>query len=261
MNRLLPAVFLVLGCATAKRSAELPPLVFTSAESKPTPAVLTEDHFVRDRIGGVSEEHLKEILASPVFLEEGARLGVVPVAVKYAPDEAIPTTAVPAELVGALEDSGLFEMASEISTEWPTDRGLPGLRELAARYRSEYLLLYRHRFVENVHANGWAAGYATVIGALFFPGQQLETNGVLEATLYDVKTGTLLFTVNERIAASESAAPTTQTRRSTELQQKLLAEAAPKLADRVVSKCRRLAASRPAGLNGARAASSAGSAL
>jgi hypothetical protein len=258
MNRLLPAVLLVTSCAVASRSAELPPLVFTAAETQQAPPPLTEDHFVRDQIGGVSEDHLKEILAAPVFLEEGARLGVVPVAVRYAPDEAIPTVAVPAELVGALEDSGMFEMASEISTEWPTDRGLPGLRELAARYRSEYLLLYRHRFVEEVNHNGWAAGYATVIGALFFPGQQLESNGVLEATLYDVKTGTLLFTVNERIAASESAAPTTQSRRSAELQKKLLAEAAPKLADRVVSKCRRLAASRPAAVGGARSASNVG---
>ena len=238
----------------ASRSAELPPLVFTAGEAKQAAPILTDDHFARDQIGGVSEEHLKEILAAPVFLEEGSRLGVVPVAVKYAPDEAIPTTHVPAELVGALEDSGMFEMASEISTEWPTDRGLPGLRELGARYRSEYLLLYRHRFVEEVNHNGWAAGYATVIGALFFPGQQLESNGVLEATLYDVKTGTLLFTVNERVAASDSAAPTTQSRRSSELQKKMLADAAPRLAERVVGKCRRLAASRPANSAGKAAA-------
>jgi hypothetical protein len=238
----------------APKTAELAPLVFTAQENQaPAPQVLADNHFSRDQSGAVSEEHLKEILAAPVFLEEGARLGVVPVAVRYAPDEAIPTTAVPAELVGALEDSGMFEMASEISTEWPTDRGLPGLRELAARYRSEYLLLYRHRFVEEVNHNGWAAGYATIIGALFFPGQQLEANGVLEATLFDVKTGTLLFTVNERIAKSESAAPTTESRRSSELQKKMLAEAAPRLAERVVQKCRRLAAARPA-TNAGRAA-------
>jgi hypothetical protein len=208
---------------------------------------LTEDHFTRDQSGALSEEHLKEILGAPIFLEEGARLGVVPVAVSYVPDEAVPVTAVPAELVGALEESGLFEMAGEVSTEWPVDRGLPGLRELAARYRSEYLLLYRHRFIEDVHANGWAVGYATLIGALFLPGQQLETNGVLEATLYDVKTGTVLFTVNERIEGGDSAAPTTEGRRARELQKRLLKDAAPKLAAKVVSKCRRLAASRPGG--------------
>ncbi len=29
------------------------------------------------------------------------------------------------------------------------------LRELAARYRSEYLLLYRHRFVDRSYTNAW----------------------------------------------------------------------------------------------------------
>ncbi|MBK7860096.1 MAG: hypothetical protein IPJ65_16075 [Archangiaceae bacterium] len=246
MNRLLPVALLLAACASMPRSAELAPMVFTSADAQKvsTPPQLVDDHFSRDQTGALSEEHLKEILAAPVFLEAGARLGVVPVAVAYAPDEAVPTVAAPAELVGALEQSGLFEMASEISTEWPIDRGLPGLRELAARYRSEYLLLYRHRFVETTNHNGWAAGYATLIGALFFPGEQLETDGVLEATLYDVKSGTILFTVNERTHQSESAAPTTATRRGHELQAKMLREAAPKLADRVVQKCRRLAASR-----------------
>lgn len=220
-------------------------MTFAAVEQAAPPAPLTEDHFTRDRSTAVTEEQLKEILRAPVFLEEGARLGVVPVAFRYAPDEAVPTVAAPAALVEALEDSGMFEMAGEISTEWPTDRGLPGLRELGARYRSEYLLLYRHRFVEEVNHNGWAAGYATIIGALFFPGQQLETAGVLEATLYDVKTGTLLFTVNERIRKSESAAPTTEAKRSRELQRVMLAEAAPKLAEQVVAKCRRLVAARP----------------
>jgi hypothetical protein len=208
--------------------------------------VIVEDHFARDQAAGISEEHLREALEAPVFLEDGARLGVVPVIDGYFPDETVPTISVPASLVGALEDSGLFESASEVSTQWPMARGLPGLRELAARYRTEYLLLYRHRFVEETDHNGWAAGYATLVGALFFPGQQLQIDGVLEATLYDVKTGTILFTVNERIHDTQSASPTMQLRRERELTQKMLADAAPKLADRVVSKCRRLAAARVA---------------
>jgi hypothetical protein len=208
--------------------------------------VVVEDHFIRDQAAGISEDHLREVLEGPVFLEDGARLGVVPVIDGYVPDEEVPTISVPASLVGALEDSGLFESASEVSTQWPIDRGLPGLRELAARYRTEYLLLYRHRFVEETDHNGWAAGYATIVGALFFPGQQLQVDGVLEATLYDVKTGTILFTVNERIHDTQSASPTMQLRRERELTQKMLADAAPKLADRVVSKCRRLAAARVA---------------
>jgi hypothetical protein len=227
---------LLTGCSMAHSEATLPAIPV---------AALTEDHFTRDHAGGISEDHLREVLAAPVFLEDGARLGVVPVIDGYAPDDAVPTVTVPASLVGALEDSGMFESASEVSTQWPTDRGLPGLRELAARYRTEYLLLYRHRFVTDEGHNGWAAGYATVIGTLFFPGQQIEMDGVLEATLYDVKTGTILFTANQRVHESQSAAPTTESRREHELEQKMLAEAGPKLADLVVSKCRRLAAARP----------------
>jgi hypothetical protein len=235
MKKLLLLLLLpcLQGCALRRvaMSAELPPL--------------TENHFLRDRMGGVAEEGLRDILAAPVFLEENARVGVMPVAAKYEPDEILPTVGAPAELVSALDKNGMFELVSEISTEWPTDGGPAGLRELAARYRSDYLLLYRHRFVEELNYNGWAAGYATVIGAFFFPGQQLEAAGVLEATLYDVKTGTVLFTALERIRGSESAAPTTEARRSRELKARMLAEAAPKLAAQVVEKCRRLIAARP----------------
>ena len=35
----------------------------------------------------------------------------------------------------------IFEVATEMSTDWPADGGISGLRELAARYRAEYLLL------------------------------------------------------------------------------------------------------------------------
>jgi hypothetical protein len=230
-------LFALTGCSAVHQAA-------MRAELAPLP--LMEDHFARDQIGGVSEDALREILAAPVFLEEHARLGVVPVAAKYEPDEVTPVVGAPAELVSALEQTGMFENASEVSTEWPTERGMPGLRELAARYRSDYLLLYRHRFVEEVNHNGWSAGYATIFGALFFPGQQLEVAGVLEATLYDVKTGTVLFTALERIRDSDNTSPTLESRRMRELQRKMLAAAAPKLADQVVSKCRRLIASRPA---------------
>jgi hypothetical protein len=239
MNRIALALCLT-SCSVAHHElqAELAPIAAT-------PQPIQENYFARDRTGGISEEHLRDVLAAPLFLEEKARLGVVPVSNGYEPDSAIPTIAVPESLVAALEDSGIFETATEVSTEWPMERGLPGLRELAARYHSQYLLLYRHRFVEETDHNGWAAGYATVVGALFFPGQQLQVDGVLEATLYDAKTGQILFTVNQRIHESQSAAPTTQLRRERELQEKMLATAAPKLAELVVSKCRHLEAARP----------------
>src|SRR4051794_28450903 len=115
---------LLAGCSMAHTEAVLPA------------SPLTMDYFQRDRPTAMSEDHLREVLAAPVFLEDGARLGVVPVIDGYAPDEAVPTVTVPASLVDALEGSGMFATASEVSTQWPIERGLPGLRELAARYRT-----------------------------------------------------------------------------------------------------------------------------
>ena len=232
--RLLAAVILSSLSACAHRSAAMPHM-----------APLAENHFSRDKIGSLGEAALREILGAPIFLEEGARLGVVPIASRYELDGDVPQEATPAEISDTLEQSGLFELTTEVSTDWPTDRGLSGLRELAGRYRTEYLLLYRQRFNEDTRSNGWAAFYPTVIGAFVSPGETVEQAGVLEATLFDVKTGTILFTVHERVRGEVSASPPLVNRRGLELRKKLLAQAAPKLAQQVVAKCRRLAASRP----------------
>jgi len=245
---LVPTLLVITtGCAASK--AAMPSMMPIAFEAQPEvpKAPLENDYFGRDR-SAISEEALKEILAAPVFLEDGARMGVVPVAQGYAPDEAVPVEAAPSVLVDALTSSNLFELASEVSTEWPTDRGLPGLRELAARYRTEYLLLYRHRFNDVVHANAWAAGYATLIGALFIPGSEVDTAGVLEATLYDVKSGTILFTVLERVRGHEATAAVSVSGTLQDLHESLVKKGAKSLADQVVSRCRQLAASRPKAL-------------
>ncbi len=248
----LPLVSLLAlaACAHAPLSApELAPLSFEGATA-PAPKVLEDNHFVRDHTGGVGEAELKEILAAPVFLESDARLGVVPVASSYALDGEVPLQAAPGTLADALEAAGVFQLTSEISTDWPVDRGLPGLRELGARYRSEYLLLFRARFAEQSYPNGWAWLYPTVLGALLAPGNTVEEAGVLEATLYDVKTGTLLFTVHERVRGEEKASPPTASRHADELQRKLVTDAVPRLAEQVVAKCRRLALARPGATEG-----------
>ena len=244
--RLLTAVaFAVLTAACAHSATAMPELMPLAFESVVSAPVLTENHFARDKVGGLGEAELKVILAAPVFLEEGSRLGVVPVASRYELDGEVPQEATPAEVSDTLEASGLFELTTEVSTDWPTDRGLPGLRELAGRYRVEYLLLYRQRFNEEERVNGWAAFYPTIIGLFASPGQDVEQAGVLEATLFDVKTGTILFTVHERVRGTVTTTLPFAGRRGDELHKKLLAEAAPKLAAQVVAKCRRLAAARP----------------
>jgi len=201
-----------------------------------------EDHFRRDRAGGVSEDGLRAILEAPVHLDPTQRLGVLPVSDSYRPERGVPLPAVPAELTRSLEAAGLFQATSEVSTDWPVDGDVPGLRELAARYRSGYLLLYRHRFVDESYLNAWAWLYPTLVGAIVAPSRTLETAGVLEATLFDVRSGTLLFTVYERVRARSDETPWDDDRKLRAMQMRLLEQAAGKLAEQVVSKVRHLAA-------------------
>jgi hypothetical protein len=239
------------GCAAHKPlAAEMAPMSFSGAEgaaAEPAPPpILTENHFSRDRVGGITEEALREVLAAPVFLEEKARVGIVPVQGSYALDMEVPLPSVTAALADALDMSGEFELSSEMSTDFPADRGISGLRELAARYRCDYLLIYRHRFVDASYMNPVAWGYLTVLGALFLPGQTIESAGVLEATLFDVKTGTLLFTVNERVHDQEQVNIWHNGLKTQWMKKKMLETATQKLADQVVGKIRRLVVARPA---------------
>jgi hypothetical protein len=233
------------GCAASKGALQVSMEPLQLGQPVAQTEVLEKDHFQRDHAGSISEEDLRRVLRAPVFLEADSRLGVVPVATCYEPDPDLPLAVVPQELSRSMEDSGMFEVTTEVSTDWPADRGISGLRELAARYRSDYLLLYRHRFVDRSYTNDWGWLYVTVLGVLFAPAQTLESAGVLEATLFDVKTGTLLFTVFERVHAESDETVFHNDRKRRLMKEKLLAEAAGKLAAQVVEKSRRLAAARP----------------
>ncbi|GMV43009.1 MAG: hypothetical protein AMXMBFR64_47250 [Myxococcales bacterium] len=246
-SMLLTLAATTLGACGMSRSAMAPdmaPLQLTQVDA-PAPAALERNHFVRDKPAGLTEDALREILAAPVYLEDGARIGVLPVETGYEPDPDLPLAAVPASLSTALEGSGLFEVTTEVSTGFPTGIGVAGLRELAARYRSDYLLLYRHRFVDRSYVNEWGVMWLTVLGVFFVPSETLESAGVLEATLFDVKTGTILFTVYERVTARSDENIWHNDRKRREMKQALLDGAAKKLADQVVWKSQRLAAARP----------------
>lgn len=244
MRLVLVSLVILSGCASSR--AAMPALAPFPLAAQAT--VLEDNHFARDRMG-VGEPELRQILAAPVFLEEHARIGVLPVRTAYAPDDGVPVEAAPATLTDALDGSGLFDLASEISTEWPTTSGTAGLRELAARYRTEYVLLYRHRFADATRANGFAAGFVTLIGALFLPGTTIESAGVLEATLFDVKTGTILFTVHERVRREAISPPPAVEAQLAVMHRDMLKDAAKKLSEQVLLRCQRLVATRPA--NGA----------
>ncbi|MDP3151717.1 MAG: hypothetical protein Q8N23_03540 [Archangium sp.] len=243
MNKALLTLLAVLsaGCAMSRAAT---PTLQPYALSAPA-QVLEENHFSRDRMG-VGEAELRQILAAPIFLEEHARIGVLPVSTGYAPDGAVPVETAPATLTAALEGSGLFDLASEISADWPSTSGTAGLRELAARYRTEYVLLYRHRFEDATRPNGFAAGFITLIGAFVLPGTTIESEGVLEATLFDVKTGTILFTVNERVRQEKLSLPTNVPSNLADMHRAMISDAARKLSDQVLLRCQRLVATRPA---------------
>jgi hypothetical protein len=212
-----------------------------SAESKR----LEDNYFHTDKTGNLSEADLKRILESPTFLEEETRLGVVPVATAYQVDDDLPVNDVPHKLGDALEDTGFFEVATEVATDWQRDRGIAGLRELAARYRVKYLLLYRHRFVERDRTNGWGWTIPTVVGAFATPHRTVEMAGVMEATLFDVRTGTILFTTYQRVRDQDTMSIWHRKHKERQMKAELLDEATDELQKKVTEKVRRLVAARP----------------
>ncbi len=259
---LLPLAAALAGCAAAQKAVQMPrlfaPATDTTAAAPKAPELLVDNHFTRDAMGALSEDDLKKILAAPVFLEEKSRLGVVPVSDGYGADEDIPTVSVPGALAKTLDDTGLFELVSEVSTDFPATGSIAGLRELAARYRCDYLLLYRHRFVDRVYASGWAWSWATGVGEMILPANVLESEGVLEATLFDVKSGTILFTTFERVKDKKEDNVLDTERKQRELKEKLLAAATKKIGQDVVDQMNKLAAARPAALASAAVGSHGG---
>ncbi len=244
---LLFALFACLnvGCAASQAplTASMEPMAVQAAA--PAPKVLEDNHFKTDRTGNLTEDQLKEILEAPIFLEDETRVGIVPVATAYEVDEDIPLPEVPAAISSALESTGFFEVATEVSTDWPADGSIAGLRELAARYRVKYLMLYRHRFVDRERTNAWGWTYPTVVGIFAAPATTMEVAGVMEATLFDVRTGTIMFTVLERVHDEMNVNIWHNDTKRRRMKERMLTEATDALTDEVTAKVRRLVAARP----------------
>jgi len=249
---LVRALVLTAVCATtacgsyAPIRAELQPLAL---DTTPRAPLLTENHFKRDIMGDVTETELREILAAPVFLEEKARIGILPVASGYETDTEVPTESIPGALEEALTESGQFEVVSEVTTDWPHLGTVGGLRELAARYRAEYLMLYRSRFVTRSHANAWSVMWLTIVGGMIFPHRTIEVAGVVEATLLDVKTGTLLFTTYERGYHVSDENVWQNDRKRGEIKAAMMKTATKGITNKVLDQINRLAAARPGRVN------------
>jgi len=135
-----------------------------------------------------------------------------------------------------------FSHVSDISTELPNMGGIEGLRVIAARYRMRYLLLYSERFEDSTHLNGWAWLYPTVVGMFVAPGVTVESSGLAQADLLDVRTGTILFSVVQPLDVSEQSLMIGAARSHKDYQRDAAAKGAKALAKRVVAQTSELIA-------------------
>ncbi len=223
----------VLGCGAAPPMAEAPPPQQAQAGAAPMPAPIDHSMFSKDTSGSLSENDLQKILEAPLDLEFPARVGVVPLATPFDPGGAV-TIATRAtasrDLARSLVGNPYFSHVSDVSTELPNSGGLEGLRIIAARYRMRYLLLYSERFQDDTHLNAWAWLYPTIIGMFAAPGVTVASKGILQADLFDVRTGTILFSVVQPMDVSEKEQMIGAGRAHKEAQAKAATEAAKSLA-------------------------------
>ncbi len=201
------------------------------------PQPLERSLFARDPGGQLTEEALQTILAAPIELALPARVGVLPVVA--AEDWRGPNpdyTRVPpgvASFVKKLRGSEPFTLVTEVMPIPSGALGMEALREIAARYRLRYVMLYREVVRRKTRFNPVAWGYATVLGAFFLPGQEQEVSGFFEASLFDVKTGLLLFTTRRYVQATRNTNVWYQNYKLDDMQASLAARFAPALADDV----------------------------
>jgi rhombotail lipoprotein len=225
-------LFLTAACAAspAAQVQVAPPQVTQTAPAAP----LDRSVFARTPQGQLSEDKLQEILDRPLELELPARVGVLPIieaedwrgpGPSY--DRVSPALSQFAKKLPA--DDG-FRSVTEMMPIPSGALGMEALREIAARYKLRYLLLYREDVERTRRGNGIATGYATVVGAFFLPGSTLEVDGYTEVSLFDVKTGILLFTVRRRIEKKRRSNVWQRERKLREMQETLAVQAATALA-------------------------------
>jgi len=238
----LPFVTLMAGCSasmpqTAAREAP--------AAAAPAPQVLDRSFFSKDSSGSMNESELQHVLSTPIDLQFPARVGVVPVAEPFEPHGKVSIglrSTASRDFAQALIGHTNFSHVSDISTDLPNTGGLEGLRLIAARYRLRYLLLYSERFEDTTHLNGWAWLYPTVIGMFISPGVTVQSKGLAQADLLDVRTGTILFSVVQPMNVSSKQLMIGAGRSHRELQAEAAEDAAKKLAKRVFEQTNALVA-------------------
>lgn len=235
----LPLLSLLTACGMSA------PVQVAGPAMAQAPAVLDRSLFTKDGSGALGESDLQHVLSTPIDLQFPARIGVVPLAQAFDPkgEVSIGIRSVAArDLATALIGGPHYSHVSDVSTELPNTGGIEGLRLIAARYRLRYLLLYSERFEDSTHLNGWAWLYPTVIGMFVAPGVTVESSGLVQADLLDVRTGTILFSVVEPMRVHEKEWMIGAGRSHKELQGEAAAAAAKRLARRVTEQTQALVA-------------------
>jgi hypothetical protein len=190
--------------AKMKMASAAMPSAQPSMAAPAAPPPLDRSVFARDPNGQLTEDMLQKILAAPIELDLPSRVGVLPIITATdwrgpSPDYShVPAGVSP--MVFRLRKDAAFSLVTEMMPIPSGSLGMEALREAAARYRLRYVILYREVLAKKNHLNAWAWGYATGIGALFLPGDQHEVFGYIEATMFDVKTGLLMFTTRRSVS-------------------------------------------------------------
>ena len=240
----LVLVCAVVGSAGCAATAKMASLAVSPGAPAPVPAPLDRSLFARDPNGQLSEDALQRILASPIELDLPSRVGVLPIHTATdwrgpGPDDRVPA-GVP-NFVDKLRRDAAFSLVTQTMVIPSGALGMEALREIAARYRLRYLLLYREVLARTDRLDAWALGYATLVGALFLPGKRQEVYGYIEASMFDVKTGLLMFTTRRAIDASQTTNEWHTEDKLAKLAARAVSQFSPELAADVLADLRRFA--------------------
>jgi hypothetical protein len=231
------------GCSAKMASKPMAPSA-VMAQAPAEPAPLDRSLFSRDPNGQLAEDALQRILAAPIELDLPSRVGVLPIHTATdwrgpGPDDRVPAGV--ANFVEKLRRDAAFSLVTQTMVIPSGALGMEALREVAARYRLRYLLLYREVLARADRLDVWAIGYATLVGALFLPGKHQEVYGYIEASMFDVKTGLLMFTTRRAITASQRTNEWHTDVKHDQLAARAVSKFSPELATDVLADLRRFA--------------------
>ena len=247
LNRpLIPLAFLTMvaasGCAGLTRShTTLQVATLTGAGGAPR---LTHSVFAKPKDReNLKEEEIARVLDAPVGMELPARAGLVVLdapfsRAAYASLE--PGDRAPQLLARTIEKSRHFKLVSDISPHLADGQHVEGLRELAARYRLKYLVVLTRQFADRSHVNSFGWAWLSVVGIPFAPAYTVRTEGLFEASLMDVRTGTFLFTTQVHAQAWRRETPFGAERARAHLQRRASLRAVKLLASQFMARCDRL---------------------